>query len=107
MLQRSKQTGQFFFYPRIAEPGTVSQEFEWVKASGEATVYSATTVRNKSPLPDHNIVLVDLAEGPRMMSRVVNVPPEGVKIGMRVRALIQSIEGAIAVVFEPAEWRTP
>ncbi|MDB6107495.1 MAG: hypothetical protein JWO52_7494 [Gammaproteobacteria bacterium] len=107
MLQRSRQTGRFFYYPRIAEPGTLAEEFEWVTACGEATVYSTTIVRNKRPVPDHNVALIDLAEGPRMMSRVVNVPPEEVKIGMKVRALMQSIEGSNAVVFEPVERQTP
>jgi uncharacterized OB-fold protein len=37
---------------------------------------------------DYNVCLVDLAEGVRMMSRVVSVPPQDVKIGMGVQARI-------------------
>ena len=44
----------------------------------------------------------DLAEGPRMMSRVVDIPAEEVKIGMKVRARIEELNGAPAVVWVPA-----
>ena len=67
--------------------------------SGGGTVYSTTVVRRKSADGgDYNVCLVDLAEGPRMMSRVVNVPPAEVKIGMAVRARIT--EGLVE--FTPA-----
>jgi uncharacterized OB-fold protein len=103
MIQRSKRTGAFFFYPRVAEPGTGSEALEWVEASGAGTVYSTTIVRAKPPAADQNVVLVDLAEGPRLMSRVVGIPPALVTIGMKVRARIEAIDGTAAVVFLPAE----
>jgi hypothetical protein len=37
---------------------------------------------------DYNVCLVDLAEGPRMLSRVAGVAPEEVRIGMAVKARI-------------------
>ena len=37
---------------------------------------------------DYNVALVDLAEGPRLMSRVDGVPPEQVRIGMAVQARV-------------------
>ena len=40
-------------------------------ASGAGTVYSVTVVHPRPPDEPYNVVLVDLAEGPRMMSRVV------------------------------------
>ena len=47
--------------------------------------------------------LIDLAEGPRMMSRVVGIAPTEVKIGMKVKAKVDKIGDHDAVVFEPAE----
>ena len=102
MLQRSRSSGNFLFYPRVAEPGTGAMDLEWVKASGAGTVYSTTVIRQKPPKTDYNLALIDLAEGPRMMSRVQNILPDQVKIGMSVRALVIREDGRPVVVFEPA-----
>ncbi|OJY53908.1 Zn-ribbon domain-containing OB-fold protein [Sphingomonas sp. 67-41] len=102
MLQRSRSSGRFVFYPRVAAPGTGETDLEWVEASGEGVVYSTTVVRNKPPTPDYNIALIDLAEGVRMMSRVVEMDPGAVTIGMRVKARIGEIDGVAAVVFTGA-----
>ena len=56
----------------------------------------------KPPKTDYNLALIDLAEGPRMMSRVEGLAPQDVKIGMSVRAKIVSEEDRPIVVFEPA-----
>jgi uncharacterized OB-fold protein len=101
-LQRSRETGRFFFYPRVAEPVTGSRDLEWVAISGRGTVYSTTTVRMQPKARDYNVVLIDLEEGPRMMSRVDGVAPDAVRIGMPVRAVIREIDGAPAIVFAPA-----
>ncbi len=103
MIQRSASTGEHVFYPRVVAPGTGEADLEWVEVSGEGTVY-ATTVTRRRPEKggDCNVVLIDLAEGPRMMSRVVGIEPEAVTIGMKVRAKIDELNGAPAVLFEPA-----
>jgi uncharacterized OB-fold protein len=102
MLLRSRASGRCFFYPRVAEPGTGSTDLEWVEASGEGTVYSVTVVRAKPPQPSYNVALVDLREGPRLMSRIDGVAADAVRIGMPVRARIAQEDGQHFVVFEPA-----
>lgn len=102
MLQRSRLTGEYVFYPRAVFPGTCETDLEWVEASGDAVVYSTTRVRNKPPVADYNVALVDLAEGPRMMTRIVGIDPSGVHIGMAVKARVDRIDDALAVVFAPA-----
>lgn len=102
MIQKSRSSGGHVFYPRVAEPGTGATDLEWVPASGRATVYSTTVIRQKPPTPHYNIVLVDLEEGPRMMSRIEGIAPEDVRIGMPVAArIVQDGEQAV-VVFVPA-----
>lgn len=105
MLQRGVDSGVHVYFPRAVAPGT-GEALEWVEASGLGTVYSTTTIRKRPPEPALNIVLVDLDEGPRMMSRVEEIDAAEVKIGMRVRARIvacEDEEGARMVVFTPAE----
>ena len=88
-IQKCAGCGQHVFYPRVVCPHCGAEKLGWVKASGSGTVYSTTVVRRKPEAGgDYNVALIDLAEGPRMMSRVVGVEPTAVKIGMKVRARI-------------------
>lgn len=103
MIQRSKSSGAHVFYPRAVAPGTGARDLEWVQACGRGVVYSTTVVRKKPPEPSYNVVLVDLAEGPRMMSRVEGVDPAAVAIGMAVQARIVDQDGEPVVVFDVAE----
>lgn len=71
-------------------------------ASGNATVYATTVNHPKPPLPAYSVVLVDLDEGPRMMSRVEGIAPEAVRIGMKLKARIAKEGDQHLVVFDPA-----
>lgn len=102
MIQRSPTTGEYVFYPRMAAPGSGTDDLEWVAVSGLGTVYSTTVIRQKPPTPDYNLALIDLVEGVRMMSRVEGLVPTDVKIGMRVRAKVIREGEQSLVVFEPA-----
>jgi len=99
MIQRSLTSGKHVFYPRLAEPRTGS-ELEWVEACGRATVYATTTIRTKPPLEPYNLCLIDLEEGPRLMSRVQGIPAVDVRIGMAVQARIITENGQPLLVFE-------
>ena len=103
MIQRSRSSGAHVFYPRALAPGTGVDDLEWVEPSGDGIVYSTTIVLpGRGGGDSHNISLVDLAEGPRMMTRVIGIPPEDVHIGMAVRATIGEIAGKKVVLFRPA-----
>ena len=79
--------GKAFFYPRIVAPVTGSEKIEWRVSKGLGTVYATTVVYTKDQ-PPHNVALIDVDEGFRMMSRVEDIDPLAVKIGMRVKARI-------------------
>jgi uncharacterized OB-fold protein len=101
-IQRGVASGSYHFYPRTIEPGT-GGALEWVEASGKGTVHSVTVISRKPPLDPYNVVLVDLAEGPRMMSRVDGINPAQIRIGMAVTAQIVEEDERHCVVFVPAE----
>lgn len=54
------------------------------RAGCAGVVYSTTTVHRRAGT--HNVALVDLEDGSRMMSEVVGIEPDAVRIGMAVRA---------------------
>ncbi|UUZ77037.1 OB-fold domain-containing protein [Polaromonas sp. P1(28)-13] len=99
MLQRSRSSGEFFFYPRVAAPVT-GADLEWVAVSGRGTVHAVTIMRPRPPQAPYNVVLVDLEEGPRMMSRIEGLAPEAVRIGMAVQARIATQDDKPLVVFD-------
>lgn len=101
MLQRSRASGAVFFHPRVAEPSTGCPDLEWIEASGRGLVYSTTVIRMKPPAASYNLALIDLEEGPRMMSRVEGIDPDAVTIGMAVKARISQVDGAPLVLFTP------
>jgi uncharacterized protein len=98
MIQRSRSTGRHVFYPRVAAPGTGETDLEWVPASGDGTIYSITLNRTREGA--YNVALVDLAESPRLMSRIEGV--DTTPIGTRVKARTVSIDGEPAIVFDVA-----
>ena len=99
MIQRSRSTGAYVFYPRIAAPGGGETDLEWVPASGEGVIYAITVNRTREGA--HNVALVDLAEGPRLMTRIEGV--ETAPIGARVLARIAAGEAGPLLVFEVAK----
>lgn len=103
LLQRSPADGRHFYPPRVIAPTPGGDALEWVEASGKGTVYSVTMISPKPPTEPYNVVLVDLAEGPRMMSRVEGLPAAEVTIGMAVQARIGTQEdGEPILLFVPA-----
>jgi len=97
MIQRAPD-GTHVFYPRVAAPGT-GTPLEWVEASGHGTVHAITVNRARNGA--YNVALIDLAEGPRMMSTVEGV--ESVPVGTPVRARIKQGGDGHYVVFDPVQ----
>lgn len=104
LIQRCADCERHVFHPREICPHCGGDALAWVAPGGRATVYSCTTVARKAEAGgDYNVSLLDLDEGVRMMSNVVGMPPDQVRIGMAVQAVIGERDGAPAVLFEEAQ----
>lgn len=82
--QWSAEASRAVFYPRVICPFTGSDRLEWRTSTGLGTVYATTVTHPREGAP-YNVALIDLDEGFRLMSRVEDVAPEDVRIGMRVK----------------------
>jgi len=103
-LQRCGACHKHIFYPRILCPHCGSSDLTWVAASGEGTVYSTTVTRRKVESGgDFNVAIIELKEGPRLMSRVEGIRPDRVKIGLAVRARIAREQDEVLLVFDPTD----
>jgi uncharacterized OB-fold protein len=80
------------FYPRVIAPGTGAADLEWRVSKGLGTVH-ATTVTHPAKGDPYNVCLVDMDEGYRLMTRVEEIDPFAVKIGMRVKFRVHPAEG--------------
>jgi uncharacterized OB-fold protein len=102
-IQRCESCTRHFFYPRVTCRYCGSAALQWVRPSGAATVYSTTVVRRKAEEGgDYNVVIVELEEGPRMMSRIEERAPKDVKIGDAVTARIDGSGKEAVLVFVAA-----
>lgn len=100
--------GGSYFPPRPFCPKCGSRSVETYAASGKAILYSY--VINHRPRPDmgtdpYAIAVVELAEGPRMMTNIVNCPqtPEALMLDMPLRVTFSKQSETISLpLFEPA-----
>jgi len=102
ILPRDISSGRCFFPPRVASPHS-GGPWDWVEASGRGTVHSTSIIHPRPPEAAYNVVLVELDEGPRLMSRVDGVAPEEVAIGMKVVARIDRDGAEPLLLFVPAD----
>src|SRR6267154_2716295 len=102
--QWSPDANRAVFYPRVICPFTGSDRLEWRVSAGLGTVYATTVTHPRDGAP-YNVALIDCDEGFRLMSRVEDIAPEEVKIGMRVKFRLHRTEDGEPAypVFVPVE----
>lgn len=76
-------------FPRVACPQCLGSRFDYREASGDAVVH-AVVVEHRPPSvfdgdEPYAVAIVELAEGPRLVTNVVGCPPMEVRPDMRVR----------------------
>jgi uncharacterized protein len=99
--------GEAVYYPRAHCPSCYSDALEWRDLSGRGNVYTYTIVRRgEGPYAEvtpYVVAYVELEEGPRVLTNVVDVEPEDVEVGMAVEAVFADTgEGNALVRFRPA-----
>ncbi|MCZ6558602.1 MAG: Zn-ribbon domain-containing OB-fold protein [SAR324 cluster bacterium] len=102
VLQHCGDCGKYVHYPRAICPHCNGRNMDWRDASGEGEIYSFTVARRpagpafKEDVP-YVIVLVDLKEGPRMLSNLVTDDVDGVRIGQRVKVMFDEVTDEITL----------
>lgn len=87
LVRRCGACGRTHHYPREFCPHCWSEDVTWEPASGRAELYTWSVVhRNDLPPFDERTpyvaAVVQLAEGPRMMTELVDSPPQALRAGM-------------------------
>ncbi len=108
LIARCDSCGKAHYYPRPMCPHCWSESVSWAEASGKGTLYTWSTVF-VNDLPPFNAMVpyvaaqVDLEEGVRITTRMVDVTLAQLKIGMTVTAAFEQISDDVTIpVFRPA-----
>ncbi len=103
LLQRCDACATTYFYPRSFCPACLSAAVRWITASGFGKLYSFVINQRaprKFPVAGPYVVgLVELVEGPRMMSRIVDVAadPRALRCDMPVEVVFERLSDEIAL----------
>jgi uncharacterized OB-fold protein len=94
-IQHCNACSKAVFYPRLICPHCHADQLSWIAASGKGTIYSYTVAHQgfgpfAADVP-FVIAIVELEEGARMMSRIVDAPRERVAVGAAVRVTFESV----------------
>lgn len=111
LLPRCRACAVVIWYPRPYCPACSSLDVEWIPATGRGTVYSFTVNRRgQADLPAYReagvyvLAYVELDEGPRVMTNIVDCDPDSVRIGQRVEVVFHATgQGAALPRFRPAD----
>lgn len=101
LIKRCQACGEAHWYPRTICPNCHSDRTVWEESRGEGVVYTYSIMRRASA--PYAIGYVTLAEGPSMLTNFVGMAPEELKIGLRVKVILQPTEGLPVPVFGPAQ----
>jgi uncharacterized OB-fold protein len=105
LMQRCSSCGALRHPPRPVCPACRSLEWNTIEATGRGTVYSFVIPRHP-PLPwfsePYVVALIDLEEGTRIVSNLVDIAPELVMIGMPVEVRFEHFDGDLVLpLFAP------
>ncbi len=106
LLQRCEECSKTYFPPRPFCPACGSRKVSVVKASGKATLYSYVINHRAAPgfTAPYAIAVVELAEGPRLMTNIVDCPqmPEALQLDMALEVAFEALDDTITLpVFRP------
>jgi uncharacterized OB-fold protein len=108
LIKRCRACGRPHYYPRPFCPHCWSDEVEWEQASGRGTLYTYSVVYQNDLPPFSERVpyvaaIVDLEEGPRAMSNVVDCPLDELEVGMALEVVFEAISEEVTIpVFRPS-----
>ena len=105
--QRCSGCGHLRWPPANVCPRCLATEHEWIRLSGRGRVFSWIVV-HKSQHPafwgdPFNVAIVELDEGPRLHTNLVEVDPAAIRIGLPVQVVFEKQNDEITLPrFRPA-----
>lgn len=106
LLGECEECDLVYYYPRTRCPDCLSESISWRSAAGTGKVYTYSSAEQVAGWPEDELPLVvayvELTEGPRVMTNLVNCDPADVEVGMSVELEFLETEEDLAIpVFTP------
>jgi len=110
MLPKCGDCSRVFFYPRIICPHCQSRNVGWIQGSGRGKLHSfeiayQTISRAFKVKPPYVLAMIELEEGPRMLSNLIDIEPDPKKIkcDMPVEIVYQKMTDEVTLpLFRPS-----
>jgi uncharacterized protein len=103
VIQHCPKCGQYQHYPRPWCTNCLNDNLEFVESPGFGTIYTFTVIRRAANpafagrVP-YVLAFVDLDEGVRFVSNIVDCDPDAIAIGQRVQARFEDVDDEHTVV---------
>jgi hypothetical protein len=101
-IQRCNACGKFWFPPSASCPHCLAADFAWTAVSGKGKVYSFVVFHRvyhpsyEGEVP-YAVALVELDEGPRMLTNIVGIPVDQIRCEMAVTAMFDDVADGVAI----------
>jgi uncharacterized protein len=108
-LQRCDECGAWIYYPRVRCPQCLSDRLTWRTVDGDGTVFTFSVAPQPTAPPFADevpqlLAMVELTVGVRLSTTLVDVAPDAITIGMRVRPVFDHGDDGITLLrFRPAD----
>lgn len=102
LIQRCKDCEKHIFYPKLFCPFCLSNNLSWIEATGKGKIYTYTVVYSYQPTEfsedvPYIIAVINLDEGIKMMSNIVDCKPEQVKCDMDVEVVFEEVADEVTL----------
>ena len=108
-IQKCSSCGTFRFPPRLRCPSCLSTDTQWTDVSGRGNVFTFgiwhqvfhPAFADEAP---YNVAVVELEEGPHMVTSIVDCPNDSLRIGMPVQVVYtEPVDGVVLAKFKPVQ----
>jgi len=96
LLPKCRACGEIFFFPNHFCPRCLSEDLEWIQSSGAGKVHTFSVIE-RPPIQSfaadvpYVVAIIELDEGPRMMSNIIEIAPGDVRVDMPVEVVFEDV----------------
>lgn len=102
LIQRCRDCQANLFFPQSVCRRCLSEDIEWLEAKGTGEIYSFTVIHRPPSMvfedeTPYVVAIVELDEGVRMMTNIIGIESEAVRIGMNVEVVFDDVSPTISL----------
>jgi uncharacterized OB-fold protein len=102
VLPKCRSCDEVYFFPDDFCPCCLSEDIQWIEASGKGRIHTYSVVE-RPPSPRFSddvpyiVAIIELEEGPRMMSNILEIAHEDIRIDMLVEVVFEDVTENVTI----------